>query len=158
MTFNVLAILYGLNAIDNIYQVIKCGKLKIQSSLFLFLCQMKTIRDIHMLKRLIWLLFLLSHIYISFTCITFPVKDRNEHKIAGHTYFVAASDVSFWAERNRTEKTFSLQVLICLLFVGSIFSIPKIIPAYRQLRSIYSQCVRIFNLSPCYLINRVLLI
>lgn len=119
---------------------------------------MKTIRNNGFLRGAVWLMFFFSQLYFALTFVNQPLANETQKQPVGQTCYISSPNLSFLADRTKTEKSFSQLLFIYLLFTGAAFLIQKYIPVYRQLCVVYSRLVRIFNLSPCYLIKRVLII
>lgn len=119
---------------------------------------MKTLRNSRILKNLIWLILFTSHINIALANVTSLNENKRSSFYAGECLFVSSADFAFGADKAKSEKSFSIQLLICFIFAGSCFYSQNIIPAFRYLSGLYSRVIRVFCFSPTYLFYRVLII
>jgi len=125
---------------------------------FTFAPEMKTIRENRIIRIFLWVLIFFGHINIALDYIApsneLEILDSDSHE----PYFVAASNILDWDEKTKTDNSFSLNLSICSLFLLSVLNVIRFVPVYKYLSQVFDSIVKIFNLSPKYLINRALLI
>lgn len=123
-----------------------------------FAFEMTAIRNTPFIRNFFLLIVLFSHIclvFFYFRLIEPEFKTNGDY--TGNYYFVSSNDISTWINNTSNEKTLQVHLLTGITLLGYLSLFHRIVP-FLRLNSIFICIVKVFRLSPTYIIHRVLII
>ena len=120
---------------------------------------MSELRNNNIVRNSLLLIVLISHIglvFFYFSLIQPEVKIKTNP--TENYYIISSNDISSWVNNTNNERTFQVHILLGLTLFGLISFFRRVAPLLKQISWLFSYFVKVFRLSPTYIIHRVLII
>lgn len=120
---------------------------------------MNNVRNNTLIRNLCLAVLLISHIsLILFYFVLIRPEIKTSTNRAESQYFISSSDISTWANSNGNQKNLQIQILSGFVLLGLLYLYRKIMAPVSQSYKLFSHIVKVFRLSPTYILHRVLII